>query len=171
MSHVVVVGLKIKNLEALAEAAASCGLEYKPQENHWRWYARFLNDWHGDNAAYKHGIDPKRYGTADAGILYNKDGKYDAGVYKVGEGEYTIVYDFYNGGEGLVKKLSGIQSEADLKAGKDTGDGKNANKLMVEYTKAVCLKNPALNGRNVTVTRLDDGRHVIRATEKVARLG
>ena len=115
MSHIAKVELQVMDLAALQEAAEKLGGEYLPNEKSWRWYGRFMNDYSGQDAAYRHGIKPERYGTADAGIIRFAKATYDIGVYRVpGEdGKYCLVFDNWQNGQGLEticgKNLAGLK--------------------------------------------------------------
>jgi hypothetical protein len=104
MSHVVNIQLEIKDLEALEAACKALGLTYDRTANKWRWYGKWMNDYSGKDAAYKHGIEPSRYGTADAGVIRVPGTSYDVGVYKTKDG-YALIYDNWQSGGGIEKVL------------------------------------------------------------------
>jgi len=107
VSHVVGVELEISDLDAFAAAVEALGGEYLAGETRWRWYGCWVRDYHKGDAAYKHGVEPSRYGVADAGVARFSGCDYDLGLYKhpTKEGVFLPVFDFFSGGKGLVKKL------------------------------------------------------------------
>lgn len=107
MSHVCSIDLDITDLTAFAAAVQRMGGEYLPNETKWHWYGRWVDDYSKTDAAYKHGIPPKRYGTCDAGVVRFPGCAYDIGIYKhpTKPGVFVPVFDFYKGGFGLVGKV------------------------------------------------------------------
>lgn len=104
MSHVVNIQLEIKDLDALEAACKALGLTYDRTATKWRWYGKWMNDYSGKDAAYKHGIEPSRYGKADAGVITVPGAHYDIGVYKTQNG-YALIYDNWQSGGGIEKAL------------------------------------------------------------------
>jgi hypothetical protein len=104
MSHTVSLDLQVKSLDSLTAACRILGLTFDRNRSSWRWYGRFLSDYNGNDAAFKHGVKPEEYGTADAGVITCPGAGYDVGVYKVGN-TYRLVYDNWHGGMGLDEKL------------------------------------------------------------------
>lgn len=119
MSHVAVIKVQIKDLEALKQTCSELGLEFVEGQKTYKWYGRWVRDYHGNDAAYKNGIDPKNYGKCDHAIrIPGNSSAYEVGVVRLDDGSYTLIWDFYNGGYGLIKKI-----------------GKDGEKLTVGYAK------------------------------------
>lgn len=123
MSHVSIIKTQFKDLEALKVACTKLGLEFKQNQKNWKWFGRWVNDYHGADAAYKNGIDPKEYGKCDhaIGVKGNKQA-YEVGLVKKGNA-YVPLFDFWNGGYGLMEAI-----------------GKDASKLIETYTQVVAIK-------------------------------
>ncbi len=106
MSHVASVKLEIKDIDALE---ASCkefpGVTFHRGKKTWRWFLRWMNDYSGQDAAYKNGIRPEQYGHGEHCISV-EGSDYDIGVVKV-DGGYRLVYDFYGTGQKLAEKFGG----------------------------------------------------------------
>ena len=138
MSHVVSVELEITDLEAFAAACVVLGGEYVPHDTKWRWWGRWLDDYHGTDAAYQNGIAPKRYGTANAGIVRFPGCMWDVGLYQQPSmpGAFVPVFYNYSGGHGLVGKL-----------------GADCEKLREEYGVQVALRVAARKGWKVQRTK------------------
>jgi hypothetical protein len=99
MSHVAMVSIEIKDLDALKVAAEECGLEFRENQKTYKWYGKWMNDYSGDDAAYKAGLDPKDYGKCAHAIgVPNNNRAYEIGVIDKGEGKYGLVWDFWQGG-------------------------------------------------------------------------
>lgn len=102
MSHVAAVALEIKDLDALEEACKAIGLELVRGQKTYRWYGKWVKDYHGDDAAYKHGIKPEDYGKcAHAVRVKGKPNAYEIGLVEVRPGVFQPVWDFWSGGRGL----------------------------------------------------------------------
>jgi len=125
MSHVVSVSVIVKSLDALEEACKACGLILRRNQTHWKWFSKWVDDYHGSNAAYKHGISPKDYGKCLHAISVpgNKQA-YEIGVIQNPKGDgFVLVYDFYQGGYGL-----------------EALAGKECQELTQQYTKYATLE-------------------------------
>jgi len=99
VSHVVTATATYNSLDTLALAADKLGLELIRDKKNFKWFGRWVNDYHGGNAAYKHGIDPKTYGQCDH-VLKRRgvEGAYEIGLVSNDSGAYRIVYDNYASG-------------------------------------------------------------------------
>lgn len=142
MSHVSYIDLEINDLDALAVAAKSCGLEFVKGQTTMRWYGRFLNDWHGDDAAYKHGVSPAIYGQCHH-VLRVPDNKnaYEVGILDNGDGTYKIYFDHYGPGKHITDRI-----------------GRSGEKLRQQYVKAKAVQ--ALQKKGFTLKseeNLDSG--------------
>jgi hypothetical protein len=131
MSHVVTIELEIKDLEAAAQAAKDLGAELVRDQKTFRWYGRWMNDYSGDNAAYKQGVKPKDYGKCDHIIRHPKC-SYDIGLVKQPNGSYRVVADEWHTG-GLVPVF-----------------GQGVEKLRQRYGVAITAKTMRKQGYLVT---------------------
>lgn len=124
MSHVSYIDLEVNDLDALERAASSCGLELVRNQTTIRWYGRWVRDYHGDDAAYKHGVSPDQYGhcTHALRIPDNKDA-YEVGILDNGDGTYKIYFDHWGPGKAIVDKI-----------------GRNGEKLKQQYVKAKAIQ-------------------------------
>jgi hypothetical protein len=146
VSHVTAFpGLVITDLQTLREVAASLGLEMV-EATTYRWYGRWMNDWHTDEAAYKLGIKPEEYGHCNGGyklVIPGDTTGYEIGVHKHPEGAgYCLVYDLYgHKGKALQAKI-----------------GEKGERLKQNYTLALAQKKMAQKGfRVVGTTKLANG--------------
>lgn len=106
MSHVSKIELVVNDLSALEAAANELGLEMVKGQTSFRWYGRFMNDYHADDAAYKSGVNPSDYGKcAHALRIPDNNRAYEIGVTDNGNGTYTLVWDLYQGGYGLAARI------------------------------------------------------------------
>ena len=118
MSHVTVIDVQIKDLEALKIACKKCGLEFRENKKTYNWYGRHVGDY-----PLPEGFTKKDLGKCDHAIgVPGKDNAYEIGVVKQ-DNNYTMLWDFWNGGYGL-----------EALAGKDCENVTNA------YTTEIALK-------------------------------
>lgn len=138
MSHVVGASdYPITDLEALATAAQECGLEMRHGQTTYKWYGRFMNDYHGQDAAYKNGVNPDTYGQCLHALrVKGNSAAYEVGVIQNPNGAgYSLIWDNYANGHGLMTKI-----------------GDDGNKLRQAYGVAVLTKAAVENGYHVTGT-------------------
>ncbi len=128
MSHVATVEIEIKDLDALKKACAELDLLFQENKKTYRWYGQWVNDYSAADAAYKNGIDPKDYGKCDHAIGLKTGKGYEVGVVLKG-GKYVLVYDNWQGGQGLEKVT-----------------GKGLSKLNQGYVKQVTRKSLLMKG-------------------------
>lgn len=103
MSHVATVDIEIKSLESLRAACAALGLDFREGQKTYKWYGTWMRDYSSENAAYRNGIDPSKYGHCDHAIgVPGNDRAYEVGVVLQQDGSYKLVWDFYCGGFGLM---------------------------------------------------------------------
>ena len=120
MSHVATIDIEIEDLESLKKACSENGLTFLEGQKKYKWYGRWVNDYHGTDAAYKHGIDPKDYGKCEHAIQVKK-GSYEIGVARNKKGKLVLIWDFFGG---AIEKAC----------------GKDCHKLYESYTKHVTVK-------------------------------
>ena len=140
MSHIATVEVQIKDLDCLAKAAERCGLEFKRDQKNFRWYGKWMADYDADDAAYKRlGIDPKDYGKCLHALSVKDDtGRraYEIGVVENPKGGFALLWDFFAGGQGLMKNVS---AETDTQQ-------KGIGKLQQMYALEVAKKNAKKRG-------------------------
>lgn len=143
MSHVTEVKVKVKDLDALEEAAVACGLELKRDKTKFNWYGHFVGD-----TTPPAGRNPKDYGKCDH-VLALPGGGYEIGVVKALDGDgYDLMFDSWGDGRRLVRATGGM----------------NMPKLKAEYACAVTKRkvDATLARRGFKVTREDLPNHHIR---------
>lgn len=142
MSHVSYVEIEIDNLKALQSAAEKLGLEFIENQKSFRWYGRWVNDYHNSDAAYQHGISPDDYGKCEHAMRVKGDvGGYEIGVIRKSNGKYGVIWDHW-GSKG--KKITDCIG----------GSGENLKKHYAsETTKSLARRK----GFNVQEQTLENG--------------
>lgn len=128
MSHVATVQIEIKDLASLQKACEELGLVFHENKTSFKWYGRWVNDYSAQDAAYRNGIDPKDYGKCKHAIGLKSGQGYEIGVVEK-NGHYVLVYDNWQGGQGLEKVT-----------------GKGLTKLTQGYVKQVTRKQLLMKG-------------------------
>lgn len=100
MSHVVSIDVKIKNLKSLKKVCKDLGLTFNEGQKQFKWYGRWMDDYHGEDAAFRD-HDPKKFGTCDHAISCPKKGAYEIGVIENNDGTYSLIWDNWSRGQGL----------------------------------------------------------------------
>lgn len=122
MSHVATIDLEIKDLDALALACEPLGLELVRGQKAYNWYGRSVGDsplpvgfTAQDLGKCDHVIRIK--GTTLNGRIDNRM-PYEIGLAtrRDGKAGYTLMWDTWQGGHGLVHRVGGEKAEA-LKQG------------------------------------------------------
>lgn len=151
MSHVAAVDVQILDLEALKRACETLGLEFRKGKKTFKWYGTWVNDYHGNDAAYKNGVNPKDYGKCQHAIgIKGNDKAYEIGLISDPDkpGGYKMVYDFWQGGLGIEKVA-----------------GKGCNNLINQYAKEVAISKVKKLGYTVTEKTNANGEIEIEATK------
>jgi len=105
MSHVAAIELQVKSLPALQAAATRLGLEFVEGQQTYKWFGRWVGDYHGEDAAYKQ-VDAKTFGTCQHALrIPGNAAAYEVGVIDNGDGTYKLLWDFWAGGKGLLEKI------------------------------------------------------------------
>lgn len=104
LSHVAAVLAEIDSIPALEAACNELGLTFVHGQKTWKWFGQWVNDYHGQDAAYKHGIDPKEYGKC-AHAIKVPGTAYEIGVKQLPNGKYQMIYDFYGPGRQIVNAI------------------------------------------------------------------
>jgi len=95
MSHVATVEIEVEDIDVLEEVCKENGWSLNRNQKTFKWYGKWVNDFHGDTAAYKHGIDPKNYGKCEHAINVKK-GAYEIGVVKNAKGKHVLIWDTWD---------------------------------------------------------------------------
>lgn len=127
MSHVAHIDLHVKDLDCLREACKELGLEFREGQTTWRWFGKWMDDYHDESrAAALQGFDPKRFGLDSIhaiGVPGNSDA-YEIGVIPRQDGKpgFTLLYDNYCAGNGLEnltgRDLKKLKTEYGMSVGK-----------------------------------------------------
>ncbi len=93
MSHVTEVKLKLKDLDAVEEAAKLCGLELVRDKKTFKWYGTFVGD-----TTPPVGRDPKDYGKCEHALKQtDMKGGYEIGLVKALDGDgYDALFDSWS---------------------------------------------------------------------------
>lgn len=130
MSHVSYIETNITDLDALEEAAKACGLELVRGQTTMKWFGRWVNDYHGADAAYQHGINPSDYGKCEHAIRVPGDEHaYEIGVLHKPDGTYQLYYDHYGQGAKLSARI-----------------GRHGERLNQQYVKVKAIATLAKKG-------------------------
>jgi hypothetical protein len=98
MSHVAKIKIEVRSLSALIEAANRCGLEFRENQKSYRWYGRSEGDY-----PLPEGITADQLGRCDHALCIPGNPRaYEIGIKDMGNGTYSLLWDFWQGGFGLV---------------------------------------------------------------------
>ena len=109
MSHVTEIRLRLRDLDALEEAAEKCGLELVRGEKTFAWWGTFAGD-----SRPPAGRDPKDYGTCEHALRVKGEtprngsrGPWSIGVAKAVDGDgYDVLFDAYgSAGQRLLDRI------------------------------------------------------------------
>jgi hypothetical protein len=138
MSHVATIDIRVQEdcLDALAKACETLGLELMRNQKTYRWYGRWVQDYHAANAAYKNGIKPEDYGHCEHAIRIKGDTtNYEIGLMKAKDGNgYQLVWDFWGSGQKITAMMG----------------GQAGGRLKAQYAKEVTIQQAKNNGFTVT---------------------
>lgn len=104
MSHVVTIDVSITDLDVLKEAIDKLGYQWKANQTTYRWYGVWVNDYHGEDAAYRHNIKTEDYGKCDHAITI-PGVDYDIGVIEAPDGSFKLIWDEWKLPKEKVEKL------------------------------------------------------------------
>ena len=118
MSHVTKLKVQIKDLQALKTACEQLGLVFKENQKTYKWYGRSVGDY-----ALPQNTKVSDLGHCDHAIaVANNKNAYEIGLVAQEDGTYSLLYDFWNKGFGLMDVV-----------------GNNCSNLVETYTKTVAL--------------------------------
>jgi hypothetical protein len=118
MSHVTVIAVELKDLDALKAVCAALGLELRENQKTYRWYGHHVGDY-----PIPEGFTKADLGKCDHAIAVkgNRDA-YEVGLVKRGDA-FIPLWDFWQGGYGLREKI-----------------GEGGSTLISAYTKEVAVR-------------------------------
>lgn len=102
MSHVAIVEVEIKDLNALERACANLGLKLNLGKKTYKWYGRSVGDY-----PLPTGFAAKDLGKCEHAIsIPGNNRAYEIGVCKARDGKnsHILMWDFWSGGYGMQKK-------------------------------------------------------------------
>jgi hypothetical protein len=140
--HVVTLEVRLTDLEALRRACARLGWALKQGQNTYRWYGRWMEDYDGQDAAFRHGVRPEDYGKCDHAIVV-PGCAYEIGLIARGDGLQPI-FDAWS---------------ADLLR---ACDGPTAPKLVQAYAVEKARLEARRQGRPCREIALEDGSIQLR---------
>lgn len=147
MSHIVSIDVKIRDLDALRVVAERLGLEFMEGQKTYKWFGRSLGD-----ATLPEGVRKEDLGKCDHALRVRGNAEaYEAGLVRMADGSFRLMYDYWNGGYGLMEKIA--HSDQMEKAGK----------LMQAYSTEVSRRELVRAGYRVRETTRD-GRVVLSAS-------
>jgi len=143
MSHISRVTLKVRDLDALAEAAEHCDMTLVRGAQTHKWFGRFMGD-----TAVPMGMDPEDYGKCEhkLALKHPQHGDYEIGLVPAYDGDgYDLAIDTWNQTRLL-----------------DAVGGASMPKLKREYAAAVAVANAKkkLGHKGFTVTRTNIGNRI-----------
>lgn len=148
MSHVTIVSVQFKDLEVLKEICQSLGLEFRQDQKSYRWYGRHVGDF-----PLPEGFTRQDLGKCDHAIgVSGNPNAYEVGLVRRGDA-FIPVWDFWNGGYGLVEKV-----------------GEGCDKLVNAYAKAVARRHAQqfarANGWTVTENYVEETQETVLLLRK-----
>jgi hypothetical protein len=107
MSHVATVALEVKDVAALRAACASLGLELREGQRTFKWFGKWVRDYHGADAAYRT-IDPSTFGTCEHAVaVKGNPNAYEIGVVRRTDGKLALAWDFYGSAGRAIESVAG----------------------------------------------------------------
>lgn len=161
MSHITTVSVVIKDLEALRAAAESLGLEMVKADKY-KWYGRVV----GKDPGQIHGIPTADLGQCEYALRVKGADKstYEIGVARRRDGVegWTLLYDYWMGGFGLMEKIGNPNPDNRERAGQID----NADKLVQGYSTEVARRKLVGQGFRVATSRNDKNEVVLHAIRR-----
>jgi len=140
MSHVDIISLLVKDLDAFRIACEKCGLQFMPNQSTYKWFGKWMQDYSGPQAAHqKIKLDGK---CEHAARIPNDSQAYEIGLVKDPDGRDGLrpVVDWWGPGKRICDKVGGkdmhklVQAYA-LEVGKKKMKAKGLNKFRQVETK------------------------------------
>ena len=100
-SHVVSIQVEVRDLDALQRAAESLGLEFRQDQQTYRWFGQWAGDY-----PLPEGMTPGQLGKCHHALaIPGKESAYEVGIVEQPDGSYRLMWDFFLGGFGLEEKI------------------------------------------------------------------
>ena len=141
MSHVVVLNLEIKSLEAVKRLCQNLGWEFLENKQEYTWYGRWVGDYNAADAATQNGITPEQLGKCDHAIRIPGI-TYELGLKRKGD-QYVLLWDFW---DSRLKEAMG---------------GSSGSRFLQEYGKACVTLEAEQQGYSWQERQLADGTYEI----------
>jgi hypothetical protein len=95
MSHVALVDIEIKSIDDLKAACKRLGFEFHENKTTYKWWGRWYNDYHAEDAAYLNGVKPEDYGKC-LHAIHVPGCQYEVGVIARPDGKpgFSLIWDF-----------------------------------------------------------------------------
>lgn len=140
MSHVATVEIEVKDIAAIKAACEELGLVFHEGKETFKWYGRWVNDYSANDAAYKHGIDPKDYGKCKHAIgVKGNSNAYEIGLVEKTDGSgFALIYDNWGSQGAALEKVA----------------GKGLGLLTQGYVKQVAKKHMLMKGYSMGSTKV-----------------
>lgn len=148
MSHVTRIDADITDLNALSAACEELGLELVLGKTNYTWWGHYVGD-----SPLPQGFRKDELGKCEHAIrVKGKPDAYEVGVVRRRDGRpgFTLLYDYYGGGKGLVDKI---------------GDG--AKTLTREYKIQVATKKARQQGYRVVRSVAKNGKPMVEFMQRV----
>lgn len=144
MSHVTGVDVEIEDLDALGIACQNLGLELVRGQQTYRWFGRSVGDYPMPAGMTEADLGKCSHAIRVSGNVPGDERPYEIGLVERRDGKagYTLLYDFYAGGFGLMERVSsqGVR-------------GKDCLKLRHEYGMVKASRRAARLGMRCKVER------------------
>ena len=134
----------LESIEACARAARYLGGTLDASRKTFKWWGRWEQDYHEEDAAYKQGVAVEDYGKCDAVISF-PGVQYEVGLIKTDAG-YRLIFDYV---DWKLEQLMG---------------GKEAHRFVQEYARSAVELEAESLGYNYT-TQLVEGQYEIEVQE------
>jgi hypothetical protein len=134
MSHITTIQTEIRDLDALKEACAELGVQFIEGQTTYQWYGAHMGDY-----PLPPDINREQLGRC-AHIIQVPGVQYEVGVVQKANGHWTLAYDFWGPGQGLLKKF-----------------GENCGKLVQLYGVHKAMREAKRHGYQVQRRQHQDG--------------
>lgn len=141
MSHIVVVKVEIKDIEAVKRLCTNLGWEFCENQKTYTWYGRWVGEYENADSALKQGVSSEQLGTCDHAIKV-PGCNYELGLRLAGD-QYQLLWDHF---------------DSNLKAAMG---GEGGEKFLQEYGLACVTLEAERNGYHWSKTVLDNGNYEV----------
>ena len=99
MSHITTIKTEIRDLDALKGACAECGVAFIEGQTTYQWFGESVGDYPLPEGVTKEQLGKCSHAIRVPGVAY------EIGVVQKPNGHWTLAYDFWGPGEGLLQKF------------------------------------------------------------------